>query len=124
MAQQKPKLLEAGRLAIRARHYSRRTEEAYVAWIKRFIFFHGKPAQDTLGIGPKESLAGKRRRHHLHESVVQRAVKEAVRRAGIGKPATCHTFRHSGVYPALCGTTHLLEDGYDIRTAQELLTGC
>jgi integron integrase len=65
--------------------------------------------------------SGKRRRHHLHESVVQRAVKEAVRRAGIAKPATCHTFRHSGVYPAFCGTTHLLEDGYDIRTVQELL---
>jgi integron integrase len=53
---------------------------------------------------------GKRRRHHLHESAVQRSVKEAVRRAGIAKPATCHlsavppaqagTLRHSGVYPA------------------------
>ena len=57
---------------------------------------------------------GERRRHHLHESVVQRAVKDAALRAGLTKHATCHSLRHSFA-------THLLEAGYDVRTIQELL---
>jgi integron integrase len=61
-----------------------------------------------------DRVTGVRHRHHLHESVVQKAIRAAVLRADIGKRVTAHTFRHSFA-------THLLQNGYDIRTVQELL---
>ena len=72
----------------------------------QYVFPSRKPAIDPR--------TGTLRQHYRHESYLQKAVKSAISKSQISKNASCHTFRHSFA-------THLLEDGYDIRTVQELM---
>jgi integron integrase len=84
----------------------RKYPNANIAWAWQWVF----PSRSYC----KDSYDGTVVRHHVHPKTLQRTVQLALKRAGIVKPAGCHTFRH-------CFTTHLLESGYDIRSVQELL---
>jgi len=84
----------------------RKYPRAHLDFGWQYVFPASHPSRDPR--------TGAWRRHHLHEQSMQRVMREAVRRSGIDKPASCHTLRH-------CFATHLLESGSDIRTVQELM---
>lgn len=86
---------------------ARKYPNANRMWCWQFVF-----PQENRWVNQRSGDQG---RHHVHESLVQKAIKQAARRASLTKRVTCHTFRHFLA-------THLLADGYDIGTVQELLS--
>jgi site-specific recombinase XerD len=111
------KLLDQTQDILRLKHYSYRAEEAYLDWVRRFILFHDKhhPAEmGSLGIqaflvhlATERNVSASTQNQAL--SALQRAVKEAAKKANIVKRVTCHTFRHSLA-------THLLQKGWAARS--------